>query len=698
MDGPGLSDDSRALLDALYQRAKTSEERRRIDLAWTDYEIALGRGERATFLDVAMRRRLVTLAEGRELILTAGTGASTTGVVGLARPPRWKKAVKLYGGALAILVAFVVATQVKIGLPHASDAKTPDADTETRRVESFEHALKVALREGVGGDTTVADDELRLATSLARSPAERSRIDDVREKIRDANAVPEIPVTPRPETPRPPPPPVAPPELPLPLAPTTTPIETPRTPPEAARVEPTLLPEESDAVAYAVSELLKVARFCSKNKAYHEARAELDTALALDPASSECQRELDGLGDLASDPTRYFKDNGDKERASGNAHAANRLADLALSFKKKGDLERWERWLDVVKDRFPAATTEIALTRIGLVYFEPYLLWTDPASAKRLEAGQEQVEGDWKDASAVAELDKRHSSWNDPWILDDGVHELRTTVSLRLAKKLLAQVGAYRRFFLRQFSRSWDLRAPQGKLPVILCRNQADYRQEIDAFAKERGSPIVPPSNAAAFYLGSERALDPCFVTLEAVTLDGAILRFGWDNLLLVLKHELTHQIATEYSRHDRGDVAGDRHYWSVEAIANFMCFYEVDRGHWHLRKPRTIPTRSEGTYEVSPFQWCQENLDSLPRLKDYFATPRADFMSEKCYAMATLSAYFLLFGEHGKYRPGFIRLLERVHKKRCDEKTFGECFPDLDFAVLQRQFIRFVAQVKLDD
>ena len=59
---------------------------------------------------------------------------------------------------------------------------------------------------------------------------------------------------------------------------------------------------------------------------------------------------------------------------------------------------------------------------------------------------------------------------------------------------------------------------------------------------------------------------------------------------------------------------------------------------------------------------------------------------------MATCVAYFMLFGEHRKYRAGFVRLCERVHKHRADAKAFDECFPGVDRKQLQRQFIRFVS------
>ena len=711
-------DESRALLAALAERAAGGEERRKIEVAWSDFETALARGEETSFVEIAVRRKIVTRAEA-DAFIAAETDRAGSGTAPLHRP------APLPGSRLvssrSVFVLFLLlgalggAVIWKLGRtpsPKAPFSPRPPVEDEAERREAFEHALAVAYTEAVGGDAAGSERSLSVATDLARSNDDLARVEQTRGRIATALATaPEPPPAPprspvSTPTPRP---------LPERLAPTPaeTAHETPPAPsgPESASpgaeppnpsggpgAEPPN-PEAARALAFVSEQLLELARFCTRNKAYREARAELETVLALVPDSPPARKELEALADLASDPTRYFRENGDRERSNAHARAAFKLAELAQGYESSGDRERYDRWVEAIQDHFPGETAEKALKRLGLVYFEPYLEWMKPADWQRLDQGLETVEGEWKDPDEVARLDRQHSSRSDPWVLTDGTHELRTTVTLRLGKKLLAQVTAYRRFFLKQFGRAWDLRAPQGKLPIFLARNREEYQAEIDAVGKRLGEAIAPPENTAAFYHLSERPLNPCFVTLEAQTLDGSLLKFGWDNVLLVLKHELTHQVAFEYSRASGKPGKLPRlNYWVVESLANFMCFYANDRGHWHLSRPRTIPTRNEGTYEVSPFAWCLEHEDRLPRLERYFETPPDRFMTEECYSVATCAAYFLLFGEHRKYRAGYIRLCELVHEHRATEKSFDECFPGVDRAALERQFHRFVSGIALDE
>jgi len=698
-------DESRSLLEALFYRAGPPDERRKVELAWRDFETGRARGDRTTFAEILVRRRILSPEDVSALLAGSHSGSNTAPLA--TKPPRSAQPIHIFLIVAGVVGLAGVGALVRLGPGPAPPAASPaDSEAERLRKESFSHELALALKEKSAGDTSGALRRLRDAEELARGPAERARIDEVRALVAAERAEsgpdPEPPRPPAPpETPRPleappsPPPPPAVEPAPLPVA--TAPPPAPPAPPAPAAAK--LDPDEEQALAYAASQLVELARFCTRNKARREARVELELALALAPGDKAARSELDSLEELASDPTKYFRDNFDKERAAAHARAANRLGDLAVLRKKQGDRERSERWIAAIADHFPADATEKALRRIGLVYFEPYLEWLEPADAKRYDEGQEKIDGEWRDKAAVAELNRAHAAWSDPWVLTDGVHELSTTVSYRLARKLLAQVSAYRRFFLKQFSRSWDLRPPSGRLPVLFCRNQDDWKERIAAESERIGVPIVPPRNAAAFYLTIDRALNPCFVTLEAQTLDGGLLKFGWENVLLVLKHELTHQIAIEYSRHAaRGGGLPEKNFWVLESLANFLCFYDIDRGHWHLTRPKTIPTRQEGVFAISPFVWCQEHIDQLPRLADYFATAPSSFMSEDCYAMATCVAYFLLFGERGKYRQGFIRLCEVVHEHRGDEKSFDECFPGVDKVQLNRQFIRFVSGIALDE
>jgi hypothetical protein len=461
----------------------------------------------------------------------------------------------------------------------------------------------------------------------------------------------------------------------------------------AAAQDDALAAREAEARDAVADEVARVVTVAVAKHAYALARAEIALGLGLDPASpklSELGSMLEGLKD---DPEEGSAPTLEAEAKKAREKIADLLGDLAVACEQGGARARFEHWLDVIRARLPAESGR-ALARAGAAWFEPYGKWVKASEAGKLEAGGEQVDGKWLERDEVLALDREHASWKSPWVLADEVHEVRTTLPLRSARQLLFQVGAYREQLLRQVRDGWDLRPPRGKLPVIVTATQEELRAQMELHG---GAPAGAAMNGAAYYLQTNRPLNPCFATLEPVDATGARSQVGVDGLLLSLRHELTHQIAFEYSKH-ACDATRTTEYqsWCIEGIANYMMFWTLEKGSWRYARPRRIP---EGKgFIVGDLGWCRDNVARLPSLPAFFALGREAFPTVEHYHVATGVAAFFLEGEGGKYRGRFLKLLETVHRVHDGAKTFETCFPGVDPKALQAEFLRFVAKIELDE
>jgi len=449
--------------------------------------------------------------------------------------------------------------------------------------------------------------------------------------------------------------------------------------------------KDLDVLNSLADELIKLSSFCTANKAYSEGRAECERGLRLFD-SPKLHNEIKKLAGKKDAPPKGFAQRLDVERPKALEKCALLLADMAAACSKQGRTEAFERYLRAIQQDFPS---EKALAKLDVAWFEPYRKWTSRDDAKKLEAGQGRVEGKWLDPAAVEVSNRKHSTWDAPWVESDGVHELRTTVPLRTARRLLAYITAYRAFFLQEFGGTWDLKAPSGKLPVILTETQQALREQM----KKRVGELALPSGmqGAAYYMSTNMPLNPCFVTLEPTDATGRTLKVGVDDVLRTLTHELTHQLAFEYSKHDCDPTRLTQHqFWAVEGIATFMQGHVFEKGVWRLRQPRLIPLGGN-LFEQGSFTLCVEHVDRLPPLAKYMAQSQAELMTLENYSIAATLAYFFLRGEEGAHRASFLKLLERVHKVHDTDKTFAECFEGVDQRELDAQFRKFVEQIKLE-
>ncbi len=462
---------------------------------------------------------------------------------------------------------------------------------------------------------------------------------------------------------------------------------------------PTLTKDEKAALKTCEKELLKLAKFAAKGKDFAAAKGELKRGLEISADSAKLKKELAKVTKKAAkskkEPKASHTEKLAKKREEAHSAVAMALVKAALATEAEAPA-RYTRYLELIQTRYPS---QDALAALNLVYFKPYSRWISGTESKILESGGDRFGDKLLNAETVAGLNGQHSDWDNPWILTDGVHELRTTVPLRQANQILYYVTAYRKYFLDRFS-SWDLRAPKGKLPIIVTKTQAELKSQMKVVTDKMGGGAGAGMNGiqgAAYYLYTNSDLNPCFVTYEPTEAGGTTFTIdNFEQLQIPIAHEVTHQIVFEYSKYDCNRMrAIENHFWTVEAIANYMGYHVFDGTAWTLTHPRTIQMGS-GLIE-GPFAHCVQNVSSLPNLQVFMALSRQKFLTVNNYHYAATLAYFLLEGQGGKYRERFIKLLSVVHKTKDEANSFATAFPGVDLDALHAEWMTFVRKIKLD-
>jgi hypothetical protein len=363
--------------------------------------------------------------------------------------------------------------------------------------------------------------------------------------------------------------------------------------------------------------------------------------------------------------------------------------------------DHFEEQLDILASKLGS---EAAVAATGAVYFEPYRRWYNPADGKRLLDGGEkgtevhpQDDTKWLDAKEVKALDDQHSTWSNPWVLADDVHELHTTMPVRTAKTLLLHVGEYRDMFVKYVADGWELRKPEGKLPIFVTATQKDFRDRMQADGHLKPGERI---NMAAVYCPSSRPLNPVYATFEPMDESGATAVMNTQYVAMILQHECTHQIATEYSMFD-ADFSGHGEkyqYWSVEGIATFMEVFRLGKTGWKLTHPNPKNHQEKASGNECAFAFCKDNLFLPETLKGFFDLTHDHFVRADHYQIAATVSYFLLEGEGKKYRKSFLKLLQLVHQSKDTNHTLQDCFPGVNFEQMHDEYKHFVGDMKLDE
>jgi hypothetical protein len=465
----------------------------------------------------------------------------------------------------------------------------------------------------------------------------------------------------------------------------------PDTPPAPPPAVAALLQKETAARLKAADEMAGLARFCEVNADYDTARQAYAKAVAFNPQAKLAKADLARMKGKKSAPSKTAVPLIADRKAKSLAKCADLLAPVAAAYAAA---ERSDELAQLVAlMRAQGLPVDGPLAKLEVVFYEPYLDWRRKKDVDKLQAGWEVVDGAWADPAKVAELNKAHEDWSDPWIVGDDVHEVRTTQPLRTARQVLAHVAAFRRFFLGYFTGEWDLAPPDVKLPVIVTGTRAELEERArDATHSMDGIP----AQAAAFYLSGTGEGNPCFVSFEIKGFDGKTTKVDFAGLLWPLEHEVGHQIAFEYSKHaaDHGRLTGDQ-IWAVEGVAEFLPNFRLVNGTWVLTHPRTIPL-ADG-YIEGAFLWCRDHVGKIPPLETFAALSHTEFMTVENYHIAATLAAYLLEGKDRAYRAEFVKLLETVHQCRADAGSFAACFEGVDLKALDAEFRAYCKSVPLD-
>jgi hypothetical protein len=446
-----------------------------------------------------------------------------------------------------------------------------------------------------------------------------------------------------------------------------------------------------------VTELSRLATWCAGRNGFDDGRRALEVGLGIFSEDPLLSAQLEKLKGKTGTLPKGFREDLAKKESSSYAKCAKLLAQLVAFAADRGNHDHFEERVETIAMKLHC---EQALEQPGhgaiAVWFAPYRRWVSQADFKRLEAGCEQIDGAWVQASEVKKLDERHATWSDPWLVSDDVHEIKTTMSYRVARQLLAHVAAFRQMFLRYVADAWELRLPQGKLPIVVTATQDDFRDQM----KRAGHWTDGGNNMAAVYIQSTAPLSPVYVTFEPMDETGKTRKVGFDGLETILQHEVTHQLASECSswNAEAGTLGADYQFWCVEGLAAFMETWQLGRSGWRLThsKPTAVARQKESGHSFA-FASFRARV-SLPELRTMFDTPRAQFVHADQYDFAATLTYFLLEGEGRRYREGFLHLLALEHARKIQASSLETCFPGVSWGEVQTQFRRFVSGIALDD
>jgi len=457
----------------------------------------------------------------------------------------------------------------------------------------------------------------------------------------------------------------------------------------AQDLPPDIQKQQSAARTACTKELSQLAEFASAAGAFTLARAELAKCQRLDAESEIWKEQIEKLAKKEDAFKKGFLKRFTSKQKRAYANCSKKLGRYAQACYKKGHREEFERVLDMSISLFPGQKVK---SHFGVVWHEPSVHWLKPDAIKKLKKGGEIIDGKWVTASEIKVLNGQHANWDDPWILTDGVHEVRTRMPYRTARRVMNRVTAFRKFFLNQLEGKWDLKKPRGRLPVILTPGRTEM---IERLRKHSPQQAQPPGSAA-FYLQTNQSLDPCFVTFELQDGNGQSATFSIDQIFMPLQHEIAHQIAFEYSKHDFDNTRLIEHqFWCVEAMANYQANFDIDKGEWRLTKPSHIQVGA-GVLE-GDFAYTKKNLTKLPSLQKFFGLSRGSFNSANNYHIASTVAWFMLEQGSPAYAKAFLTLCEQVHKVRDTKDSFTASYKGVDLDQMQKDWKKFVSKIKLD-
>lgn len=450
--------------------------------------------------------------------------------------------------------------------------------------------------------------------------------------------------------------------------------------------------KEATVTRKCATELLKTAKRLTALKAYDEAREQITLAMTIAPADEKsrkaCRKEWTKLEKKLDETPEDVAEKAGELAAARSDACAKLLSPRLDAWAKAERPEELARLATTAVGCF--GEDNAAFEALDLTWFEPYLVWARGADVERWKQGDEFVDGAWVGAEKVKELDAEHADWGSPWVIGDGIHEVRTVMPLRAAKRVLKYVTSYRTFVIDYFDGEWEWKQSSAPLPIYLTETQADYQARLADF-----DPVLTRSKAAALYAQKTGGLSPVFLTFEP-KIDGSTgEKIGWDSLLRDVRHEVTHQILFESAMAQGAGVnPTGKIDWVGEGIATFLGSHMPRKGRWRLARREQEPYGNG--FEPGPFAWTKGNFDTVRKLDDYFTNIKPNLGDVYEYFVAATLCYFLLEGADRRYRKSMVALLVETHWTRGNSKTFSKCFGKVKFDEMQSEWRKFVTSISI--
>jgi len=446
------------------------------------------------------------------------------------------------------------------------------------------------------------------------------------------------------------------------------------------------------ALATVERELLAVARAAAKAGDLVVAEREVRLGLELWPEAPKLAAELarlEKLADTGAPATASARalEALPAKREAAYAAAGTALAGAAQAVQQTHPWRAQSYW-DAVRTHFPSTAD---LQGADLVYHAPYAAWVTREAAARLAAGDELLEEGWLDAATIEARDRAHASWSDPWVLTDGLYEVRATVPLRTARQVLAWAGRYARHILRQYGPACDLRPPAAPLVVLVTRTRTDLADRLRATDAGFGEEVL---DGAAGFIRSDVGRDPVYVCLEYRASSGRVAALeSFEQLRVELTRALTTQLVSECARHRASaNRVIEWQHWSFYAFARYLAFSSHGEAGWQIRRPKVLASPVGQT--DTAFRWCRANPGKVLPLRELVRLPNDGFRDAQRLHMAGALGWFLLEGEGGKHAPRFLALLADVCHGLTTAELFERHFAGVDLAVLQAEWERFVGAI----
>ena len=455
---------------------------------------------------------------------------------------------------------------------------------------------------------------------------------------------------------------------------------------DAKKGAPDVSKDEKNAFVTIAGKFAGLAKYCTGQNAFSDAKAQIDLGLELAPDSEVLKKLKADLKDTGKPPSIEWKKKGADRIASSHKEIADELAKLIKLCTKKGVLDHFE---DRVEFLTSALGADGAIA--GAVWFEPYRKWVTEQDKTKLDAGCENIDGKWLKPEQVADLDKKHSTFDSPWVFSDDIHEIKTNISYREAIQVYNHVHAYTQFFLRKFGDEWELKSNDQKLPIIVTAKQDDFKNEI----KKRGlNPDDQRLNMEAVYYHGDPG--PVFATKEPRSEGGAVFDAPLPEVMNVLQHEITHELCFEFSRFAHGSGGAHANKWAVEGFATYMQSWVRDKKGWHFVCPNP-KNHEKGDGLDYWLAECKDDPTYPQQLEGFFAFSNDNFKA-KDYNFGAGICYFLLDGQGGKYRKPMIQCLSLIHQNKATKQSMKECLKDYKLDDVDREYRSFISGIKLEE